>query len=142
MLRIEKCRFFIAYYWRMTLNETIYNYIRTKNIDSFQKLRLLLLLHQNPHWRGTSQELAHRLHLGDTLLIESIIADLHQAGLIDRVDNQYRLPDEPEIRSQLQCLARAFEHPLTRQELLKQVKPGSTFSQSKSINAQRELQLN
>jgi hypothetical protein len=126
----------------MTLNETIYTYLRTKNIDSFQKLRLLLLLHQNPHWRGTSQELAQRLHLGDTSLIESIIADLHQAGLIDQVDNQYKLPDEPEIRSQLQYLARAFEHPLIRQELLKQVKPTLAFSRSKMINAQRDLQLN
>lgn len=126
----------------MTLNETIYTYLRTKNIDSFQKLRLLLLLHQNPHWRGTSQELAQRLHLGDTSLIESIIADLHQAGLIDQVDNQYKLPDEPEIRSQLQYLARAFEHPLVRQELLKQVKPTLAFSRSKMINAQRDLQLN
>lgn len=126
----------------MTLNETIYTYLRTKNIDSFQKLRLLLLLHQHPHWRGTSQELAQRLHLGDTSLIESIIADLHQAGLIDQVDNQYRLPDEPEIRSQLQYLARAFEHPLIRQELLKQVKPTLAFSRSKMINAQRDLQLN
>jgi len=126
----------------MTLNETTYTYLRTKNIDSFQKLRLLLLLHQNPHWRGTSQELAHRLQLGDTLLIESIIADLHQTGLIERVDNQYRLPDEPEIRSQLDYLARAFEHPLTRQELLKQVKPNPPFSQSKRINTQLDLQLN
>ncbi|MBE7552806.1 MAG: hypothetical protein HS126_17180 [Anaerolineales bacterium] len=124
------------------MNETIYTYLRTKNIDSFQKLRLLLLLHQNPHWRGTSQELAQRLHLGDTSLIESIIADLHQAGLIDQVDNQYKLPDEPEIRSQLQYLARAFEHPLVRQELLKQVKPTLAFSRSKMINAQRDLQLN
>lgn len=124
------------------MNETIYTYLRTKNIDSFQKLRLLLLLHQHPHWRGTSQELAQRLHLGDTSLIESIIADLHQAGLIDQVDNQYRLPDEPEIRSQLQYLARAFEHPLIRQELLKQVKPTLAFSRSKMINAQRDLQLN
>ena len=126
----------------MTLNETIYTYLRTKNIDSFQKLRLLLLLHQHPHWCGTSQELAQRLHLGDTSLIEGIIADLHQAGLIDQVDNQYKLPDEPEIRSQLQYLARAFEHPLIRQELLKQVKPTLAFSRSKMINAQRDLQLN
>jgi hypothetical protein len=124
------------------MNETVHNYIRTKNIDSFQKLRLLLFLHQNPQLQGTSQELAHRLHLGDTLLIESIIADLQQAGLIDRVDNQYRLPDEPEIRSQLQYLAHAFEHPLTRQELLKQVKPNPAFSQHKGISVQTGLQLN
>lgn len=104
------------------MNEIVNTYIRTNNIDSFQKLRLLLFLHQHPHVKATSQEFANRLHLGDTLLIENIITDLHQAGLIDQVDNRYKLPDKPEVRSQLQHLARAFEHPLTRQELLKQVK--------------------
>jgi hypothetical protein len=104
------------------MNEIVNTYIRTNNIDSFQKLRFLLFLHQHPHLKATSQEFANRLHLADTLLIENIITDLHQAGLIDRVDNRYKLSDEPEIRSQLQHLARAFEHPLTRQELLKQVK--------------------
>lgn len=110
------------------MNETTYHYLRAKNIDSFQKLRLLLLLHQNPHWRGTSQELAARLHLGDMRLMETIITDLYQAGLIDQIGNQYKLPDEPELRSQLQYLAHAFEHPLTRQKLLKQVKPSRPVS--------------
>lgn len=104
------------------MNEIVNNYIRTKNINSFQKLRFLLFLYQHPHVKATSQEFANRLHLADTLLIENIITDLHQAGLIDRVDNRYKLPDEPEVHSQLQHLAHAFEHPLTRQELLKQVK--------------------
>ena len=105
------------------MNEAIQTYIRAKNIDSFQKLRLLLYLYQHPHLKGTSQDLANRLHLGDILLIEKIIADLQQAGLIDRVENYYKLPDEPEVRLHLQHLAQAFEHPLTRQELLRQVKP-------------------
>ncbi len=107
------------------MNEVVKNYIRVKNINSFQKLRLLLFLHRHPHVKSTSQELAHHLHLGDILLIETILADLYQAGLIDRMDDHYKLTDEPEIRSLLQHLARAFEHPLTRQELLKQVKPTS-----------------
>lgn len=105
------------------MNDPINNYIRTKNIDSFQKLRLLLFLYQNPYLKATSQEFANYLHLGDILLIENIITDLHSAGLIDRINNHYQLSAEPEIRSQLQHLARAFDHPLKRQELLKQVKP-------------------
>lgn len=110
------------------MNQTTYNYLRTKKIDSFQKLRLLLLLHQHPHWRGTSQELARRLHLADMRLMETMLADLYEAGLIDRIGNQYKLPDEPELRSQLQYLAHAFEYPLTRQELLKQVNPSRLFN--------------
>lgn len=106
------------------MNETVHNYIRTKNIDSFQKLRLLLFLHQHPHMKVTTQELAHRLHLGDTLLIETILADLRQTGLVTQTgNNYYQLPDEPEVKLHLQQLASAFDHPVTRQELLKQVKP-------------------
>ncbi len=116
------------------MNEMVNNYIRTKNIDSFQKLRLLLFLHQHPHLKGTSQELAARLHLGDTSLIENIITDLHQAGLINQVGNHYQLPDEPELRSQLQHLAHAFEHPVTRQELLKHVKPNPALRQNRDTS--------
>ncbi|NJN93574.1 MAG: Rrf2 family transcriptional regulator [Anaerolineales bacterium] len=105
------------------MNEAVHNYIRTKKIDSFQKLRLLLFLHRHPHMRVSSQELAHRLHLGDTLLIETILADLRQSGLVTQMGNNYQLPDEPELKLYLQQLASAFEHPVTRQELLKQVKP-------------------
>ncbi|MBE7472811.1 MAG: hypothetical protein DPW09_13945 [Anaerolineae bacterium] len=105
------------------MNEAVHHYIRAKNIDSFQKLRLLLFLYQNPRLKVTSQELAHRLHLGDTLLIETLLADLHQAGLVIQMGIYYQLADEPEVRFQLQQLASAFEHPVTRQELLKQVKP-------------------
>lgn len=109
------------------MNETVHNYIRTKKIDSFQKLRLLLFLHRHPHMRVTSQELAHRLHLGDTLLIETILTDLRQTGLVTQMGNSYQLPDEPELKLHLQQLACAFEHPVTRQELLKQVKPTPVY---------------
>ena len=124
------------------MNEMVNNYIRTKNIDSFQKLRLLLFLHQHPQVKATSQEFAHRLHLGDTSLIENIITDLHRAGLINQVGNHYHLPDEPEVRSQLQHLARAFEHPLTRQELLKHVKPTQALRQNRDMALQLQWLLN
>jgi hypothetical protein len=124
------------------MNEAVLTYIRVKNIDSFQKLRLLLYLYQHPQLKGTSQDLANRLHLADIPLIEKIIADLQQAGLIDRVENYYKLPDEPEVRLQLQHLARAFEHPLTRQELLKQVKPAAAFNHLQEIGVQPRLAFN
>lgn len=124
------------------MNEAVLTYIRAKNIDSFQKLRLLLYLYQHPQLKGTSQDLANRLHLADIPLIEKIIADLCQAGLIDCVENSYKLPDEPEVRVQLQHLACAFEHPLTRQELLKQVKPAPSFNRQQDMGGQSRLAFN
>jgi hypothetical protein len=57
--------------------------------------------------------------------VEKIIADLHRAGLLERLGQHCRLLDEPSLRASLHFLARAFENPLTRQELLDQVKPGA-----------------
>lgn len=103
-------------------NKGLTDYMRRKNIDSFQKLRLLLFLHQNPNFIGTSQEFAQCLHLGDTVLVEDIMAEFYQTGLINQIDNLYKLEDNSEVRVCLQHLAGAFEHPLTRQELLSQLK--------------------
>jgi hypothetical protein len=104
------------------MNETVKNYLRAKNIDSFQKLRLLLFFYQNPEVKGSSQELATYLHLGDTVLVEKMMQDLHNAGLLKCTGHHYQLFQAPEVRVKLQHLAKAFEHPLTRQELLKHLK--------------------
>lgn len=104
------------------MNDIIANFIRARRIDSFQKLRLLLLLHQNPKMKGTQEELAKRLHLGHIFPLEDIITGLHRAGLLNCVGNHFTLQDEPEIREGLHYLARAFENPLTRLELLDQLK--------------------
>lgn len=102
--------------------ETVKNYLRAKKIDSFQKLRLLLHLHCNPGLKGTSQELADQLHWGDAALVEKFLAELQRAGLIDRKGDHYRLIETLEVKTQLQHLTKAFEHPLIRQELLNQLK--------------------
>ncbi len=101
--------------------------IQAMRIDSYQKLRFVLFLDQHPEIKGTSQEFAERLHLGNTLLLEEILADLQKASLIDQVEDSYRLNDEPGIRSTLRSLAKAFEDPLVRQEILDQVKYGPSL---------------
>lgn len=98
-------------------------------IDSSQKLYFLLFLHTHPQLRGTGRELAEHAFMGDTPQADRIIADLQQIGLLDRVDNGYRLRQTPEIKAGLQELAHAFEQPLSRQRLLETVKHRGHFIQ-------------
>lgn len=97
------------------------NFIRNKQINSFQKLYFLLFLQQYPGVEGTSQDFAERLYL-DTLLLETIITDLQRVGLLVYAEYGWRLSDESDVKTHLQQLVGAFECPLTRQELLKQVR--------------------
>ena len=103
------------------MGNTVASFIRAKHIDSFQKLCFLLFLHQQPKLTGTSHEFAELLYLGDVRLLEEIIADLQMVGLVVCAQDRCKLHDEPDIRSHLEYLARAFEDPLTRQEILDQI---------------------
>lgn len=98
------------------------HYIRTKQIDSFQKLRFLLFLYQHPDLKGTVQEFSERLYLGDIPLLTDIIMDLQHVGLVARTQNRYTLRNKSEIKLNLQRLTEVFEDPITRQELLSQVR--------------------
>lgn len=104
------------------MSNIVGDFIHTRQIDSFQKLRCVLFLHHHPNLSETSQELAEHLYLGDTRLLEQIIRDLQQVGLVDCADNRCRLRHQPEVRSCLQYLASAFEDPLARQTILDQVR--------------------
>jgi hypothetical protein len=106
---------------RLAMNNRLVNFIREKNIDSFQKLRFLLFLYQHPKLTGTSRQFAKRLYLGDVSLLEKIIDDLRAAGLVNCIENRWILHDEPKIRRHLQHLTKAFDDPLARQEILEQV---------------------
>lgn len=110
------------------MNEAITDFLRTKRIDSFQKLRFLLFLYQRPASSGTNQEFAKHLYLGDMPLLEKITGDLHAVGLIEEAEGRYRLRWEPALQSILGDLARTFEHPLTRQKLLDKVQQKSTMT--------------
>ena len=104
------------------MDDVIAKFIRTKHINSFQKLRFLLFLQEHPGLNGDSREFAERLYLSHTVLLEKIIHDLQQDGLVVCIEGRYRLSDEPEVQSCLQHLARIFKDPLARQELLAQIR--------------------
>ena len=112
----------------MTIKDIVANFLQTKRIDSFLKIRFLFFLHQHPTTKCTHQELAERLYLGNTPLLAKIITDLQSAGLVDYVENRYQLRDEPEVSICLQRLTRAFENPLARQEILQQMKHSASLS--------------
>ena len=104
------------------MNDLIFDFVRTRQIDSFQKLRFLLFLHQHPDLIGTSQQFAEQLYLGDVLLLDRIIRELQKVGLVECMDNLCRLHDQPETRACLQFLVRVFDDPITRQAILDQVR--------------------
>jgi hypothetical protein len=110
------------------MSDVIASFIRVKHIDSFQKLCFLLFLHQHPELTGTSREFSERLYFGDVPLLEEIIADLQMVGLVDCVENGYKLHNGPDVRSCLQYLTGAFEDPLARQEILDQVRASVSLS--------------
>lgn len=106
--------------------------IRTKGIDSFQKLRVLMFFYQHPDLDLTYQQLAGELYLGSTLLLEDILSELQTSGLVDCTDNCCRLRKTPETNHCLGCLLEVFENPITRQRILDQVR--SSLPSSYSLN--------
>ena len=104
------------------MDSTISYYLRAKGIDSFQKLHFLLFLHRQPGLKGTCQELAQRIYFGDTRLLDKILSDLQEVGLVERRNDCYQLRHEAAVQSYLDILANMFENPLVRQELLEQVR--------------------
>lgn len=79
---------------------SIADFIEVKQIDSFQKLRLLLFLYQRPEVAKSLQQLAERLYLGHLPLLERILNDLRLAGLVERVGSHYQLSADPQVGSE------------------------------------------
>ena len=105
------------------MDSIVVDFIRAKRIDSFQKLYVLLFLHQHPTLVGTSQQLANKLYLGHLPLVKEILDDLRRVGLVD-IGRRYKLCNDSEVGSYLQSLAEALKDPLARQEILEQVRSG------------------
>lgn len=110
------------------MNDRVANHSLAGHIDSYQKLRFLLFLQQHPNMKGTCQEFGERLYFGHTPLMDAMIHELFSAGLIERIENCYRLSYDPGVRSCLQDLAGAFESPLTRQQILDQMRSRAPVS--------------
>lgn len=102
--------------------DNVIDQLKSLRIDSYQKLRLLLLLQQNPGMEATSEEFAERLHLGDIPLVTEILVNFQQSGLVRQIGNSYRLRSRARLRFCLQSLASTFEDPQARQVLLDQVR--------------------
>ena len=66
------------------MDHIVGDFIRAKRIDSVQKLYVLLFLYQHPKLIGTSQQLANQLYLGHLPLVEEILKDLREVGLVVR----------------------------------------------------------
>ena len=103
------------------MDDAVIDFVRDRHIDSFQKLRFLLFLYQHPELRATPQELAERLYLGEVSLLQEIIDDLREVSLVSCSKGYCTLHLDPDARLCLQCVLKAFDNPLVRQELLDQV---------------------
>ena len=108
----------------LELNNLVINFIRIHHIDSIQKLHLLLLFQQCPNFEGTIPDIAQKLCLADTRLVNYLILDLNKVGLMIETECCWKLAAKPEITVGLELLARSYERPLTRQKLFEQVKGG------------------
>lgn len=117
-----------------SIKNTVGNFIHAKHIDSYQKLHVLLFLNQHPKSIANSQQLSEQLFLGDLPLLEEIINDLCREGLVDCVTDRYALHNELDTKLNLQNLARVFEDPLGRQEIIDQVTTGSSLNHYQGYN--------
>ena len=112
------------------MNERITNFLQARQIDSFQKLRILLFMGQNPQRVGTAQQWAEWLYLGDKPFLEKLLRELQQVGLVNCGPGGCMLAPEPEIKTSLKALGKLFNDPLARQTLLRHVnhpKPHSHY---------------
>lgn len=110
------------------MNEDMAKNTLAQHIDSFQKLQFLLFLNKHPNMKGTCEEFGERLYFGHTPLMEEILNELLSIGLIEQIENCYQLSHAPEVLLCLQHLARTFENPLSRQQILNQMRPKALFS--------------
>lgn len=102
--------------------EKIAEFMQAKQIDSFQKLRILLFLHEHIESGWTYPQIAKRLFLGEGPLVEEVMADLQAAGLVECRATGCRLRDEASVEWPLQHLVKMCEDPLARQEILDRVR--------------------
>lgn len=96
-------------------------FVNSHKINSYLKLRLLLALHAQPQRRLSLDELSEQFFIADCRLLEQLMADLGQRGLLQCDDAGWRRSDQAAIVDCLRCLERTFDNPLARQSLLKQV---------------------
>jgi hypothetical protein len=97
----------------------VVEFIQSRQIDSYQKLRVLFFFYDHADSSWSSREIGTQLYLGEGPFVEGIIADLQAAGLLDWNADRCRLRDEAEITADLGHLIKTCENPLARQEILR-----------------------
>ena len=100
----------------------IARFIQARQIDSLQKLHLVLFLYRHPESSWTNQQMAEQLFLGDGPWLEEMVADLQAAGLVDCTRPRCKACDEAGLRERLEYLVKTCENPLARQEILNWVR--------------------
>ena len=100
-------------------------YIRAKHIDSVAKLQFLLFLYDHPTFRGNRREFARQTYFGSIPLLETIIDDLTEAGLIDCAEGNYLLHNDSDALQNLATLAHAYDDPVARQEIIDYIRDHS-----------------
>ena len=115
-------------YQDTTRFDMLTSFILVENINSFQKLHIVLFLYERLSGPGTFQEFAKQLHFGDLSLLEKIISELQVVGLLNCNENRYQLSTDPYLRLYLKHLVTAFADPLARQAILDQIQRQSKLS--------------
>ena len=103
-------------------------FIQSRQINSYQKLRVLFFFYDHADSSWSSRQIGTRLYLGEGPFPDEIIADLQAAGLLNCSAECCRLRDEAEITADLEHLIKTCENPLARQEILDGLKRRSAVS--------------
>ena len=93
------------------------HFLKKYQIDSIQKINVILFLYQFPDLCATCEEFANRLYLG-TFIMERLLRDLEKVNLIVCMGQCYRLSTDPEAQEFLRRFAAAYEPPLIRQKII------------------------
>lgn len=109
-------------------------FIQTRQIDSYQKLRVLIFFYNHADSSWTNSQIAERLYLGDGPLVEKIVADLQAAGLVDCAARRCRLRNEVGLGLKLQHLVKTCENPLARQKILDRIRRPDRYPQGGIYN--------
>ncbi len=92
-----------------------------RQIDSFHKVWLLLFLHQRLHEDGINRDYLRQVTFADAPTLDEAVYELQDAGLLIATGEALSLRDAQEVRSDLDTMARVFEDPLGRQDLLRRL---------------------
>ena len=103
------------------LPASLERFMLLRQIDSFHKVWLLLFFHQRSHEDGINREYLRQVTFADAQTLNEAVDELQDAGLLIATGEALSLRDALEVRSDLDTMARVFEDPLGRQDLLRRL---------------------